>query len=259
MRFLSLFSGIGGLDLGLERAGMTCVGQVEIDPFCRKVLAKHWPDVWRHDDVSTIDYSDTPTFDAVAAGFPCQGISNAGKRAGLSDSRSGLFWEVVRCLRVARPRIAILENVAALLIRGMDVVCGTLAEIGYDAEWDCIPASAVGACHIRDRVFIVANNQGQSVFQLPEAPLDSNSSGIGQSGPWQHVKPFSHEASPYREASGFFDAFQEGTLPYVCRRHDGFSASMDRMKSIGNAVVPQVAEVIGRAVMASQLNTKGNP
>lgn len=119
MRYLSLFSGIGGMDLGLDRAGMTCIGQVEIDPYCRAVLAKHWPDVPRHDDVRTYQPVDA---DVIAGGFPCQDVSNAGKRAGVSAARSGLYREMVRCLRMVPRAIGIMENVAALLGRGMGTV-----------------------------------------------------------------------------------------------------------------------------------------
>src|SRR5687767_14421804 len=131
MTFGSLFAGIGGFDLGFERAGMRCVWQVEIDPYCRRVLAKHWPNVRRHDDVRTFDGEPC---DVLCGGFPCIDISNAGERAGLSGADSGLWREMVRAVRMVRPRIAVVENVAALLCRGMGTVCGDLAESGYDAE-----------------------------------------------------------------------------------------------------------------------------
>ena len=156
MRFVSLFAGIGGLDLGLERAGMECVAQVEIDPFCRAVLAKHWPDVPRFEDVRD-DPRGWPASDMLVGGFPCQEVSNAGRRAGISAARSGLYRQVVRALRVVRPPYALLENVAALLGRGMGRVLGDLAASGYDTEWDCLSACAVGAPHHRDRVFILAH------------------------------------------------------------------------------------------------------
>lgn len=143
MNYLSLFSGIGGLDLGLDRAGMTCVGQVEIDPFCRKVLAKHWPEVPRHDDVRTaVEWwlgESRPAVDVVAGGFPCQPVSNAGLRLAQQDPRWG--WPATYVvIRELRPRFAILENVPGLLRRGMGDVLGDLAESGYDAQWDCVPA-----------------------------------------------------------------------------------------------------------------------
>ncbi len=158
LRVLSLFSGIGGFDLGLERTGgFETVAFCESDTFCQQVLAKHWPSVPCHDDVCTMEFTIGQA-DVVVGGFPCQDISVAGKRAGLSGARSGLYWELVRAIRVVRPLYAILENVAELLRNGMGVVLGDLAESGYSVEWDCVPACALGACHERDRVWIVAHD-----------------------------------------------------------------------------------------------------
>jgi len=159
LRVLDLFSGIGGFSLGLERAGMRTVGFCEIDEFYRRVLAKHWPDVPCHDDVTTREFQEGEA-DVICGGFPCQDVSRAGKRAGLSGARSGLYRELVRAIRVVRPRVAILENVAALLSDGMGAVLGDLAESGDCVEWDCVPALAVGAPHERDRVWIVAHADG---------------------------------------------------------------------------------------------------
>lgn len=234
MRTLSLFSGIGGLDLGLERAGFKIVAQCEKDPYCRRVLAKHWPGVPCHDDVTTLDPTTYGPLDAIVGGFPCQDVSNAGHRAGLSGSRSGLYREVVRCLCVARPQVGILENVAALLRRGMGTVLGDLAAIGYDAEWDCIPASAVGAPHRRDRVFIVAHCREkrvsrmlpQTVHRVPEFSWCKNVRGI------EELRRRSPVPTP---------VFRGG--------RDGIPHWVDRVGGCGNAVVPQVAEAVGRAVM----------
>ena len=184
LTFGSLFAGIGGLDLGLERAGLECRWQVEIDPYATRVLAKHWPHVRRWGNIKTF-LPDTASerrgawgprrtaarrerrslspwaaqwqVDLIAGGFPCQDISYAGKGAGLSGERSGLWFEFARVVRTLRPRFLIVENVPALLTRGIDAVLGTLATLGYDAEWTCLPAAAVGAPHIRDRVFILAH------------------------------------------------------------------------------------------------------
>jgi DNA (cytosine-5)-methyltransferase 1 len=152
----SLFSGIGGLDLGLEWAGLgPVVWQCEIDPFCRAVLAKHWPDAKRYDDVRSID-GFTQRVDVICGGFPCQDISDAGKRAGIDGERSGLWSEYARIVGILRPRFVVVENVAALLGRGMGRVLGDLAALGYDAEWSTLRASDIGAPHRRERVFIVA-------------------------------------------------------------------------------------------------------
>ena len=154
MTFGSLFAGIGGLDLGFERCGFECRWQVEIEPHPIKVLEKHWPNVHREKDINECSKENLERVDIIAGGFPCQDISYAGRGAGLDGERSGLFFEAIRLVCELRPRVVVLENVAGLLTRGLDRVLGTLAEVGYDAEWHCIPAAAVGAPHIRDRVFI---------------------------------------------------------------------------------------------------------
>jgi len=151
-----LFAGIGGMDLGLDRAGMECRWQVEIDQFCRKVLTKHWPDVPKYEDVREVGAHNLEPVDVIAGGFPCQDISLAGKGAGLEGERSGLWWEYHRIIRELGPRYVIVENVRALTVRGLDAVLGSLADIGYDAEWQMLSAEAVGAPHRRDRIFIVA-------------------------------------------------------------------------------------------------------
>jgi DNA (cytosine-5)-methyltransferase 1 len=157
MRIGSLFAGIGGLELGLEWAGVgETVWQVEQDPFCRRVLAKHWPRAERFEDVKDVGAHNLSPVDLICGGFPCTDISLAGKGAGLEGEASGLWWEFARVIRDLRPRFVVLENVAALLGRGFGRVLGALAESGYDAEWDCVPAAAVGAPHRRDRVFVVA-------------------------------------------------------------------------------------------------------
>ena len=159
MRFGSLFAGIGGLDLGLERAGMSVRrGKSKCDEYARRVLAKHWPDVRRWRDVRTFppEPASAWSVDLVCGGFPCQDISNAGKRAGIDGARSGLWSEYARIIDVVRPRYVLVENVAALLGRGMGRVLGDLSELGYDAEWDCLPAAAFGALHVRNRVFLLA-------------------------------------------------------------------------------------------------------
>ena len=154
----SLFSGIGGLELGLEWAGLGPVlWQVEQDAFCSQVLARHWPDAVRHPDVRAVGASNLEPVDLICGGFPCQDISFAGRGAGLGGARSGLWFEYLRIVRELRPRFVVVENVPALVGRGIDAVLGGLAEGGYDARWDCVRASDVGAPHRRERVFIVAH------------------------------------------------------------------------------------------------------
>ena len=160
--FGSLFAGIGGIDLGLERAGWRGRWQVEYEPFCQRVLAKHWPDVQRYGDIHDVDWSSVEPVDLVAGGFPCQPFSVAGQRRGMDDNR-WLWPEFERCVRALRPRYVLVENVPGLLVgRGMDAVLGGLADLGYDAEWESIPAAAVGAPHLRYRVWIVAYAQRSS-------------------------------------------------------------------------------------------------
>lgn len=150
----SLFSGIGGFDLGFERAGIKTVWQVEIDPFCRRVLERHFPDARRYHNIKRVTRPEY--VDIISGGFPCQDISSAGRMRGIDGERSGLWSEMWRIIRIVRPRYVVVENVAALLNRGIERVVGNLAACGYDAEWDCLPAIAFGAPHRRDRIFLVA-------------------------------------------------------------------------------------------------------
>jgi DNA (cytosine-5)-methyltransferase 1 len=233
LTFGSLFAGIGGIDLGFERAGLRCKWQVEIDPYAQKVLAKHWPEVRRHDDVRTWPQPDTEYVDIVAGGFPCQDISYAGKGAGLAGERSGLFYEAMRIVRDMGPRIVVLENVAALLTRGLDQVLGTLASLGYDAEWDCLPASSLGASHYRNRIFVVATNaNGAGLQRRPQEH--------GQSAEANAQQP----RMPIERHGGW------AVEPNVGRVAYGVSNRVDRIRGLGNAVVPQVAEYIGRRIVA---------
>lgn len=158
----SLFSGIGGLELGIERAtGARTRWQVEIDPFCRRVLERHWPDAKRFDDVRAVGSHNLEPVDILCGGFPCQDLSVAGRGAGLDGERSGLFFEVIRIVREIRPRYVLLENVAALLARGLGRVLGELAAGGYDARWGVFSAAGVGAPHLRERIFILAADADQ--------------------------------------------------------------------------------------------------
>lgn len=221
----SLFSGIGGIELGLERAGMGPVlWQAESDPYCQRVLEKHWPGVRRYADVR--DVQETEPVDLICGGFPCQDISLAGAGAGIEGKRSGLWSEFDRCLRLVRPRFAIVENVTALLGRGMGRVQGDLAEGGFDTEWDCIPASAVGAPFEGDRLFICATDSKRCENK-------------GRLNIWPEPKP------------GAWWLSESG----VCRVVDGVSSTVGggggniEVASLANAVVPQVAEYVGRLIM----------
>lgn len=157
----SLFSGIGGLDLGLEVAlrdggfDVETVFQCEADPWCRDVLARHWPSAVRYDDVRHVG-ADVRRVDVLCGGFPCQDVSASGKGAGLAGERSGLWREFARIIRTIRPFIVVVENVATLAARGLGEVLGNLSEAGYDAQWFTLRAHDVGAPHLRERLFIVA-------------------------------------------------------------------------------------------------------
>ena len=174
--FGSLFAGVGGLDLGLERAGMRCGWQVEIDDYCTWVLEKHWPNVQRYGDVRECGSHNLAPVDLICGGFPCQDVSHAGERKGLKEgTRTGLWYEFARIIRELRPRWVLAENVPGLLSvdsgRGMGTVLRDLAACGYDAEWDCIPAAAFGAPHLRYRVFIVAHHRGSGRWQDARSTL----------------------------------------------------------------------------------------
>jgi len=152
----SLFSGIGGIEIGFEKQGFKTKWFVENDLYAREVLKKRFPEAILYGDITKIDFTKVPRVDILTGGFPCQDISNAGKRAGIEGSRSSLWKHYLRAISVLRPRYALIENVSALLGRGLDVVLCDLAQVGYDAEYHCVSASSVGAPHRRDRIFIVA-------------------------------------------------------------------------------------------------------
>lgn len=170
-----LYSGIGGLDLGLEWAGWRLAAQVELDPFCRAILARYWPEVPRHDDIQTFPAwwhaQPRPQVDLVCAGFPCQPVSAAGKRQAQADPR-WLWPQVARCVRLLRPRLVLLENVPGLLARGMGEVLGDLAGLGYDAQWDCLAAADIGAPHLRRRVFILAHRSSAGLADADQRTGD---------------------------------------------------------------------------------------
>lgn len=236
MRVLSLFSGIGGMDLGLERAGMKTVAFCEIDPFCQKVLRKHWPDVPIHSDIRELKGEHVGPVDVICGGFPCQDISVAGKGAGIDGERSGLWREYARLVGELRPRFVIVENVAALLGRGIGRVLGDLASIGYDAEWRCISAKDIGAPHSRERVWVVAYPMRQGLQGHQQA----------QEG----VRLTKGEASTILRDRDVYARAWEPLPTNDSGMVDGLPRGVDRIKSIGNAVVPQVVELIGKAIMA---------
>jgi DNA (cytosine-5)-methyltransferase 1 len=235
MTFGSLFAGIGGFDLGLERAGMTCEWQVEIDPYARRILEKHWPDVRRWDDVRTFPPGGNWGVDLICGGFPCQDISIAGPCTGLAGERSGLWSEFARIIRVLRPDHILIENVAAFSFRGLATVLGDLAAVGYDAEWSMLSACAMDAPHVRQRLFIHAYADREHGTKGMERQRQST---------WKRKisRPYDPE---HRRA--WRDAVRGAD-----RGGNGIPARMDRLRCLGNAVVPQVAEWIGRRIMEAE-------
>ena len=264
MNVLDLFSGIGGFSLGLERTGgFNTVAFCECDPYCQRVLRKHWPDVPCFPDVATLRGTDVPRVDLICGGFPCQDISLAGKGAGLAGERSGLWREFARIIGEVRPRYVIVENVPALLGRGMGRVLGDLAALGYDAQWHCIPAAVLGAPHRRDRLWIVAypNGAGREDMRHGRGVLDA---GTGAVGSPQRVPQLSGDSGAGQElAVADADGEPTGRLaipraqcdgwrsePDVGRVAHGVPARVDRLRALGNAIVPQIAELLGHAILA---------
>ena len=299
MTFGSLFSGIGGMDLGFERAGLVCRWQVEIDDYATSVLERHWPDVrrWRdiaefiadaerqHDDTARYGASEngrkqrsTETVqpvdfvDLICGGFPCQPFSVAGQRRGVADER-WLWPSFRRVIELVRPTVVVIENVPGLLSiddgRVFGGILGDLARLGFDAEWQVLPAAAFGAPHLRKRVFVVAytaeprqpqsgtqagskgrsntggQRGGESVAELGNiggnwSYSDASSPGL-QERDW--IRPREQEA----DASNA--SFEWGSVEPTIRRGDhGVPNRVQRLKCLGNAVVPQVAEWIGRRI-----------
>ena len=234
LRVFDVFSGIGGFSHGLDRAGgFETVAFCEQEPFCRDLLAQHWPGVACYPDVRTVTAAalarDGISVDVLTGGFPCQDISEAGEGAGLAGERSGLWREYVRLVGEVRPRYAIVENVAGLLFRGLGDVLGDLAAIGFDAEWHSIPASAFGAPHGRDRVWVIA---------YPDAarlPIPEHETLLSA---WWRAEG---RATP--ECRWWADQ------PDVARVAYGVPGRVDRIKGLGNSVVPLIVERIGRAIV----------
>jgi DNA (cytosine-5)-methyltransferase 1 len=262
--FGSLFSGIGGLDLGLEWAGWECRWQVEIDPFCRAVLEKHWPHVWRWDDARTFpphadqfgrhgveerhveSSSASPTFghdldrfrvDLLCGGFPCQPVSVAGRGQGREDAR-WLWPEFSRLVGLLEPRWVLVENVPGLrYVNGgaaFAEVLSDLARLGYDAEWASVSAAEFGAPHLRYRVFVVASRRNEAL----------GARGGGGTDVDGRPRVFRPEWRRERPRSAWWDR-----EPDVDRMAPRTPQRVDRLRVLGNAVVPQVAEWVGRRIL----------
>lgn len=276
MRVLDLFSGIGGFSLGLERAGMTTVAFCEIDPFCRQVLKKHWPDVPIYEDVTKLSKeqldADGIGVDLICGGFPCQDISEAGHRTGIEGARSGLWKQYARLVGEIRPSYIIVENVSELLVSAIGVVLGDLAEIGYDCEWHSIPAANIGADHLRERIWIIAYPTLARTAQSELCGRQQCQAQVGKDAAQDYADPdgtrLAWGLSPVtigedaRNISAWlglaissappFPPINRTCSPVLGRNENGIPGRVDRIKSLGNAVVPQIPELIGRAIMAAQ-------
>ena len=283
MKILDTFAGIGGFSYAAEKliGGFETTQFIEIDPFCQKVLKKHWPHVPIHDDIRTFT-AKPREYQVITGGFPCQDISVAGLQKGITEkTRSGLFFELMRVIRMVRPEYVVLENVAAILNRGLDIVLRELSEAGYDAEWSVISASSVGACHQRSRWWLIAypNHYGSSSTEKCE--LNGEASDRTQKGQNQSCqserssKPSSSRAiqSSTESPNTFSQRTQiqyeqrgssiwnlpssygkkGSTLspnwqayeskPCLRRGDDGLSDWTHRLKALGNSIVPQVAAI----------------
>lgn len=239
----SLFAGIGGIELGLERTGgFETVWQVEKDDYCRRVLAKHWPNVTRYEDVRKVGENELNGVDLICGGFPCQDISVAGKpdRDGIQGERSGLWNEFARIVREIRPRYVLVENVAALRYRrgGLGVVLRDLATGGYDAEWITLRASAFKFPHQRERVFVIAYPEGSR----REAFF---SNGL------RAVQTAREGFTPRTFGKAWLDGSPKPTLR---GENHGLPRRVDRLRVLGNAVVPKMAEFIGQKIITGDNN-----
>lgn len=248
MNNLDLFAGIGGFALGMERAGFKTAAFCEMEKYCQKVLKQNWPEVPIYDDVRELSASrlasDGIRIDTITGGFPCQDISAAGamwgKRQGTDGERSGLWGEFARLIGEIKPRYVIVENVPTILTgdsgRWFGRILSDLAALRFNAEWHSIPASALGACHHRERLWIIAYPNQQGLEGCSEA---GNAS----------------EEGPQRRYQFFAGCNRiQGTTwkaePAVCRVVDGLPRRSHRIKGLGNAIVPQIAEIIGGEIMA---------
>lgn len=234
----SLFSGIGSCCLGFQRSGFKVEWTVEIDPFCRKLLTKNFPNAERLEDVRNVGSVNLRSVDVISGGFPCQDISIAGPGTGLAGARSGLWSEFYRIISELRPKYVLVENVQALLGRGMHKVLGDLSEIGYDAEWEVIQAAEIGLPQARKRVWIVAYPSGQRVQRLFES-LDFSLVRQGWSGSSEDMQ------SVIDLALVGSDRFPQPLLWGVDDRPPNW---VDRIHGLGNSCAPQIPEWIAARI-----------
>lgn len=283
-KVLDLFAGIGGFSLGLERTdGFETVAFCEQDEKAQLVLKKHWPDVPMYGDIRTLTVerlqADGIVPTVITGGFPCQDISNAGRGEGIIGERSGLWSEMFRLIRDVRPAWAIIENVSALRSKGLTLVLQNFSEIGYCAEWHCVPANALGASHQRDRIWIVAypmehtdqpqcegggipirvheelslTDCGGSGRNASKIVADSECERQPRQGPLRDAS-YSTPLIQREAAQLIHGSFKNkwSPEPNLDRVANGVPKRMDRLKQLGNAVVPQIPELFGKAILAAE-------
>lgn len=239
----SLFAGIGGFELGLERAipGAQTIWQVEQNPYCQSILQKHWPHAQIFDDVCEVGAHNLPPVDILCGGFPCQNITNGGRKEGIYGEKSSLWFEMRRIIGELRPPIVIMENVSAILVRGLSRVLADLAALRYDAEWCIISARDFGAPHLRERWFCVAytmRSRGSAWLPTPRPKQD------------EPTKEFDNDCDrpTWRPRQSYWS-----TQSRVCRVVDGVPNRAHRLRALGNAIVPQCSQWIGEQVYYSGL------
>jgi DNA (cytosine-5)-methyltransferase 1 len=261
LTFGSLFSGIGGLDLGLERTGgMKVLWQIENDPYANRVLQKHWPTVKRYTDIRTLAADTLEKVDVLAGGFPCQSVSLAsqqlGKRKGVNDER--WLWPYFnKCISLLEPRYILLENVPGIFTAGdafteiQNDLQTDLAHSRYDTEWSLLSAKALGGAHVRDRFFLIGIRRDQDVSDSErntKRPAHGSASRIGDE----------RENASISEGSQVWGNTPDSCLPRrgfrelsasIRRTADGVPHRLDRLRGLGNAVTPPQAEFVGRRLL----------
>ena len=266
LKVLDLFSGIGGFSYAAEHlvGGFETTQFVEINPYCQKVLRKNFPNVPIHDDITTFNATEGQ-FQVITAGFPCQDLSIAGKQDGIGEgTRSGLFFEILRLARQIRPKFILFENVRNLLSHSegetFQKVLQEIAKAGFDVEWSVIPAKDVGACHKRERLWFIAypssvnKDRTESTFQAgrntstssTSASTNTDSERLQGLRAKHQLREGSQEETPCWSSQPYtLDPDWRGYLsqPTIRRGDDGFSNRVDRLKCLGNSIVPQVAAV----------------
>ena len=241
----SLFSGIGGFELGLERAipESSTIWQVEQDKYCQSILKKHWPESILYDDVCSVGAHNLKPVDIICGGFPCQDISKAGKGKGINEGKkSGLYWEMFRIICELRPRIIVMENVSALTNRGLSDVLGSLATIGYDAEWICITAAMFGAPHRRKRLFVVAHPRCEHFKEHTSNAFKMEKKNLS-------------ECQCCKDKRLHIENYWQKTPiePGLCSLDDGIPQRVAKLRALGNAIVPQCSQWIGEHIVLSGL------